>query len=207
MRPFTKEELTAIAEAISRAESKTSGEIVVVVASASSRYFAIGVMWAALAALTVPLPLIWLTKWPVEHIYLIQLAIFAAGLALLQWEPLRLALVPRSVKHARAHERAVEQFLVQNLHTTRGRTGVLIYVSFAERFAEMIADDGIYKKVPHTVWGEVVRDLTHHLGRGAREHGLIAAIAACGKILAAHFPPGRHDTDELPNHLIVLDAR
>lgn len=207
MRPFSKEELAAIAEAISRAESKTSGEIVVVVASASARYFAIGVTWAALAALTVPLPLIWLTEWPVEHIYLIQLAVFAACVVLIQWEPLRLALVPGSVKRARAHARAVEQFLVQNLHTTKGRTGVLIYVSFAERFAELIADDGIYKKMPSTIWGEVVRELTHHLGRGAREHGLIAAIAACGKILAQHFPPGRHDPDELPNHLIVLDAR
>ena len=43
--------------------------------------------------------------------------------------------------------------------------------------------------------------------RGAREQGLISAIETCGKILAAHFPPGRHDLDELPNHLIVLDAR
>ena len=65
--------------------------------------------------------------------------------------------------------RAVEQFLVQNLHTTKGRTGVLIYVSFAERYAEVIADDGIYKKVPPETWERVVRELTHHLGRGARE--------------------------------------
>jgi putative membrane protein len=207
MQPFTTEERAAIADAISRAESKTSGEIVVVVASASGRYFAIGVMWAALLALTVPLPLIWLTKWPVEHIYLVQLAVFAVGVLLIQWDPLRLALVPNGVKRARAHGRAVEQFLVQNLHTTRGRTGVLIYVSFAERFAEIIADNGIYKKAPPETWERVVRELTHHLGRGARELGLISAIEACGEILAAHFPPGRHDTDELPNHLILLDAR
>ncbi|MGA7547046.1 MAG: hypothetical protein WBW08_14660, partial [Methyloceanibacter sp.] len=152
MRPFGKQELVAIADAISRAESNTSGEIVVVVASASGRYFAIGVMWAALLALTVPLPLIWLTKWPVEHIYLIQLAVFAAGVVLIQWDLLRLALVPNGVKRARAHGRTVEQFLVQNLHTTKGRTGVLIYVSFAERFAEVIADAGIYKKVPPETW-------------------------------------------------------
>jgi putative membrane protein len=207
MRPFSKVELAAIADAIPRAESKTSGEIVAVVASASGRYFAIGLMWAALLALAVPMPLIWLTKWPVEHIYLVQLVVFAAGVLLIQWEQLRLALVPRLVKRARAHERAVEQFLVQNLHTTKGRTGVLIYVSFAERFAEVIADAGIYKKVPPETWKRVVRELTHHLGRGAREQGLISAIQACGEILAAHFPPGRHDTDELPNHLIVLDAR
>ena len=35
------------------------------------------------------------------------------------WEPLRFALVPNAVKRARAHEKAVEQFLAQNLHTTR----------------------------------------------------------------------------------------
>jgi putative membrane protein len=207
MQPFTTEERAVIADAVSRAESKTSGEIVVVVASASGRYFAIGVMWAALLALTVPLPLIWLTKWPVEHIYLVQLAVFAVGVLLIQWDPLRLALVPNGVKRARAHGRAVEQFLVQNLHTTKGRTGVLIYVSFAERFAEIIADNGIYKKAPPETWERVVRELTHHLGRGARELGLRSAIEACGEILAAHFPPGRHDIDELPNHLILLYAR
>jgi putative membrane protein len=89
-------------------------------------------MWAALAALTVPLPLILFTNWPVEYIYLIQLAVFALGVALLQWKPLRFAVVPKSVKHARAHERAVEEFLAQNLHTTKGRTGILIYVSLAD---------------------------------------------------------------------------
>ena len=207
MQPFSAGERAAIEEAISRAEKETSGEIVVVVASASARYFAIGVMWAALVALGVPLPLIWLTKWPVEQIYLAQLAVFALGLALIQWEPFRFALVPKSVKRARAHERAVEQFLVQNLHTTKGRTGMLIYVSFAERFAGVIADNAVYKEVPQETWEQVVRELTGHLSRGARDKGLITAIETCGELLAKHFPLGRHDANELPNHLIVLDAR
>ena len=157
MQPFSAEERAAIEDAIFHAEKETSGEIVVVVASASGRYFGIGVMWVALAALGVALPLIWFTKWPVEYIYLAQLAVFALGLALIQWEPFRFALVPKSVQRAGAHERAVEQFLVQNLHTTKGRTGVLIYASFAERFAEVIADNAIYKKVPREAWEQVVR--------------------------------------------------
>jgi len=207
MQLFSTEEQAEIANAIARAEKQTSGEIVVVVASASSRYDAIALMWAALLALTVPLPLIWLSQWPVEHIYLAQLAVFACGVLLAQWERLRLALVPKAVQRARAHDKAVEQFLVQNLHTTRGRTGILIYVSFAERFAEVIADDGIYKKIPQQTWLEVVDTLTHHLGRGARTEGFIAAVERCGQILAEHFPPGRTDKNELPNHLILLDAR
>jgi putative membrane protein len=52
-----------------------------------------------------------------------------------------------------------------------------------------------------------VREVTGHLNRGARDKGLIGAIEACGKLLAMHFPPRRNDANELPNHLIVLDAR
>jgi putative membrane protein len=126
---------------------------------------------------------------------------------IMQWEALRFAIVPSSIKRARAHQKAVEQFLAQNLHTTKGRTGVLIYVSFAEHYAEVIADDGIYKKVPQKTWNGVVSTLTTHLGRGQRTQGFIAAIETCGKILAEHFPPGRIDQNELPNHLIVLDGR
>jgi putative membrane protein len=207
MQLLTTDERTAIEDAISRAEKKTSGEIVVVVASASGRYYGIGVMWAALVALIVPWPFILLTRWPIEHVYLAQLAIFALGVALIQWEPLRFALVPNAVKRARAHERAVEQFLVQNLHTTKGHTGVLVYVSFAERFACVIADNDIYEKVPSEVWEQIAGELIGHLSRNESVKGLLAAIDACGKLLAKHFPRGRHDANELPNHLIVLAAR
>ena len=34
--------------------------------------------------------------------------------------------------------------------------------------------------------------------------GLVGAIGAAGVILAAHFPPGADNPDELPDHLIVL---
>ena len=205
MKPFTDQERAAIEAAITRAEKHTSGEIVVVVAPASDGYYALALMWSALLALAVPLPLILLTKWPVEYIYLLQLSVFFVGVLLAGWEPLRLAVTPRSIQRARAHEKAVEQFLAQNMHTTRGRTGVLIYVSFAEHYAEVIADDGIYKKVRPIVWEEVIAELTSHLARGTRDQGFITAIGMCGKVLAEHFPPGHADKNELPNHLIVLD--
>jgi putative membrane protein len=203
--PFTAEDATAIAKALARAEAKTSGEIVVVVAIASDGYRSFGVLWAALIALAVPMPLIFLTRWPIEYVYLTQLVVFLICIVLFQMEGLRYNLVPKSVRRGRAHQRAVEQFLVQNMHTTKGRTGVLIYASFAERFAEVIADEGIYKKVPASTWEDVVGELTNHLARGSATEGFIRAVERCGKILAKHFPPGRHDVNELPNHLIVLD--
>jgi putative membrane protein len=206
MRPFSAKERGEIADAITAAEATTSGEIVVVAASASGGYYATALMWAAIAALTVPLPLIHTTQMPIEYIYLIQLGVFLVGAMLTQWESYRFAIVPARVKRARAHQRAVEQFLAQNMHTTEGRTGVLIYVSFAERYVEVIADNGIYKKVPHQTWEGVVTRLTHHLAHHERTKGLVEAIATCGKVLSQHFPPDQGNKDELPNHLIVLDG-
>ena len=205
-QPFSAEERKAIASAISRAEEGTSGEIVVVVTSSSDGYRSFAVMWAAILALAVPLPLIHFTQWPVEHIYLAQLGVFLAGFILSHFEAFRLAVTPRSVQRARAHDKAIEQFLAQNMHTTAGRTGVLIFVSFAEHFAEVIADEAIYSKVPPKVWEEIVGGLTAKIGRGETMQGFLAAIAASGALLAEHFPPGLGDCNELPNHLIVLDA-
>ncbi len=202
---FTLEEQDRIAAAIGDAERATAGEIVAVVANESARYLHVPFMWAALVALLVPWPLVYFTWWPVQWIYLIQLATFLVLLMLLMPQPVRLALVPRTVKRERAHRHAIEQFLAQNLHTTAGRTGVLIFVSVAERYAEVLADTGIDAKVPEGTWQTIVDRLTARISEGRPADGFAEAIHAAGKHLAEHFPPGSNDPNELPNKLIVLD--
>jgi putative membrane protein len=193
-----------VAEAITAAERKTAGEIVAVVALESSTYLYAPFLWAALVALLAPWPLIYLTWISVQWIFGVQLVVFLVLLMALIPRPIRHRLVPPGVKRSRAHRRAVEQFLAQNLHTTEGRTGILIYVSIAERYAEILADTGIESKVPKGTWQTIVDDLTRHISRHQPAEGFEKAIAACGAHLAAHFPPGTADANELPNHLIVL---
>jgi len=194
-----------IADAIAAAEKQTSGEIVAVVARESSSYLFVPVLWAALVALLVPWPLIVFTWWSVQAIYITQLVVFLALLMALWPRPIRLALVPPSVKQLRAHRRAVDQFLAQNLHTTGSRTGVLIYVSEAERYAEILADSGIDAKVDKGTWQRIVDGMLVDISAGRAGDGFTNAIAAVGRELAAHFPPGTADPNELPDHLIVLD--
>ena len=204
MTLVTEDDRRRIAAAITQAERNTSGEIVAVIAPESASYLHGPFLWAALAALAVPWPFVFLTWWPIEQIYLVQLVVFAALVFLLMPRSVRLALVPRSFKHARVHRRAMEQFLAQNLHTTVGRTGVLIYVSVGERFAEVVADAAIHEKVPEGVWDAIVADLTQAIGRGRPGDGFVRAIGAVGEHMARHFPtdPGRPHV--LSNHLIVL---
>jgi putative membrane protein len=193
-----------IARAITAAESKTSGEIVAIIAAESSSYLYVPFLWAAILALLVPWPLIYFTWVSVQWIYLIQLGVFVGLLAALMARRVRHALVPPSVKRSRAHRRAVEQFLAQNLHTTTGRTGVLIFVSVAERYAEIIADSAIEARVPKGTWQTIVDDLTRHITSGRASDGFVSAIEAVGSHLAQHFPPGSRDENELTDHLIVL---
>lgn len=202
---FSDSDEARIAEAITGAEQASSGEIVAVVAAESSTYLYAPFLWASVIALLVPWPLILWTWWPSAWIYLAQLGAFALVLAVTLPRPVRYWLVPRSVKRARAHRRAKEQFLVQNLHTTSGRTGVLVFISVAERHAEIVADSAIEARVPKGTWQEIVDRLTAAFGDGRHTDGFVVAIREVGGHLSTHFPPGSCNSNELPDHLIVLD--
>jgi putative membrane protein len=204
MSLFSSAEEKHITDAIAAAEKTTSGEILAVVATASESYLYVPYLVAALVALIVPWPFIYLTWFSVQWIFLIQLLVFAATAALLYPEKRRLWFVPRKVKRMHAHRRAVEQFVVQNLHTTDGRTGVLIFVSLAERYAEIVADKGIAKVVPKATWQAIIDQLTGDLADNRAAQGFVTAVGSAGQLLAKHFPPGTSDPNELPNHLIVL---
>lgn len=193
-----------VARAIANAERLTAGEIVTVITAQSASYDYIPYMWAALLALVVPWPLMSTTWWPASWIYAAQLAVFLAVVLMLYPRSMRFRLVPAATKRAQAHRRAYEQFMAQNLTTTDGHTGVLIFVSVAERYAEIIADQGINSKVPTGTWDKIVESLTRDIGAGQPAQGFIRAIEAVGALLAEHFPPGSVDKNELPNHLIVL---
>lgn len=205
MALFSDAEELRISEAIAAAERKTSGEIVAVVTAASESYFYVPFMWAAIIALLVPWPLIYLTWWPMHVVYFVQLATFLILVLLLMPRSVRVGLVPRSIQRQHAHRRAVEQFLAQSLHTTTGRTGVMIFVSVAERYAEVLADSSINTKVEQGTWQGIVDHLTTDLGDGRAADGFVHAIEAAGALLAQHFPPGTADPNELPDHLIVLE--
>jgi putative membrane protein len=195
-----------IEKAIGEAEKSTSGEIVAVVARASGGYYYVPYLWGALAALIAPWPLIYWTWMPVEEIYLIQLAVFAALAFVLHHEPLRFMLVPRTVMRQRAHRRAMQQFVAQNIYTAPGHTGVLLFVSVAERYAEIVTDAGIHAKVPDTEWQDIVAKLTAGIGGGNAGKGMAEAILRVGEHLAAHFPAPACKPNALPNHLVMLNG-
>ena len=200
---FTKADHDAVSAAIREAERRTCGQLVCVLAHSSSGYVHIPILWASVLALITPWPLIVFTQWSVERIFMTQLAVFiVAGLAV-SYMPLRLVLVPKAVKRARAHRAALEQFVLRGITRTKNRSGVLIFVSLAEHYARIIADEGIAAKVGNAEWQAAIDALTAHMRDGRIAAGFTAAIERCSAVLAAHAPPDG-SPNELPDRLYVI---
>lgn len=202
---ITREDHQRVADAITAAETKTRAEIVVVIAHSSSSYADYWFGLAALLALATPLPLIWFTQLSAQRIYLAELVVFVAALATFFWLPLRVALATRGERRRRAARAANNEFVIRSVSRTRGRNGVLIYVSAAERAVLVLPDVGVADAVDQTAWREAVDRLTQAAHRGALIEGCVAAVETCGAALAKEFPRGPDDPpDERPNELYVV---
>jgi len=201
---LTQQDQDRIAAAIRAAEVQTDGEIVCVLARSSADYGLYSVAWAALIALATPWLLVFETTLPVQRILLIQAATFLIFYLLLSWPPVLSRLIPRSIQRTYAYRNAMQQFTIRGLARKANRAGVLIFVSLDERYARIIADQGIADRVDPTVWRGAVKTLTAHIKRGEVAEGFVAALDQCTQILAQHFPPGTDKANDLPDRIYLI---
>ncbi len=194
-----------VAQAIREAEARTQGDIVTVIARRSDDYAHVPLLWAALASLTVPgFAVLLVPGLPLGWAYVAQVGVFAALALLFRSPSVRPRLVPLTVRQQRAARHARELFFANDLHLAEGRAGVLIFVSAAERYVEILADSGIDAKVPQATWTQAVADFVAGMHRDDPAAGLVSVIGTVGDVLAEHFPAEGRDPNERPDRLIVL---
>jgi putative membrane protein len=203
---FSVDDKARITAAIHAAEKNTSGEFVAVVAHASDHYVLLPLLWSAILALLFPgACLLAGVSLPWVHLYQIQLLIFIVlTVSLLSLPGLHLRLVPTRVKHARASRLAQAQFYSQGVQLTSHHSGVLFFVSLAERYVEIVADRGIHEKLGEAHWKDIVDKFVARVRRGEVVDGFVDAIGACGIAMAEHYPPDPSDTSELSDGLIEI---
>ena len=133
-----------------------------------------------------------------------QAIVFAVLLTILCIPAVRVALVPRRARRAIAYRVAMEQFISRGIARNIGTSGILIFVSLAERYARIIVDDEIAKQVPQSRWQSAVDALIAHMREGRVADGFIAAIELCGNELVQHFPRTDFSRSRLPDRLFVI---
>jgi putative membrane protein len=196
-----------IREAVAAVEARSAAEFVVVVTLASDGYALYPLVWAALGALVAGGLLAFLVpEWGARPIFALQAAFFVATALALEWPGLRRYLVPGRVKRAHASQLARLQFAARVEGRTEARTGLLLFVSLAERHVEIIADAGIHARAGDESWQQVIAGFRAAVARGALVDGFITAIAACGDLLAAHAPRAAMDRNELPNRPVEIPS-
>lgn len=193
-----------ISAAIRGAEARTSGEIVCVLAESSTGATALPVLIAAVLALLLPWVLMAVTALPLQRILEAQVATFLVLLIVLSLPRVRVALVPPAARRAAAHRVAMEQFRSRGIARKKDRAGILIFVSLAEHYVRIVADDGIAARVRQPQWQQAVDALVAHMREGRTADGFIAAIDACATILAENFPAVGPAKDELPDRIYVI---
>jgi putative membrane protein len=201
---ISKEDHGRIAKAIRTVEAKTSGEVVCVLANSSSKNTTLPLFIAAVAALATPWLLMAFTAMTVQRILSLQVVTFLVLLFFLGLPRVRVLLLPRKARRAMAHQAAMEQFISRGIGRNKDRAGILIFVSLAERYARIIADDKVAGRVPQSDWQAAVDVLTRHMRDGRIADGFVSAINACGKVLTQHFPRSGKNRGKLSDRIFVI---
>lgn len=99
------------------------------------------------------------------------------------------------------YEHAQKVFSQLNMHETKLRNGVLIYIAVSDHKFVILGDEGIDKKVSDNFWEETKNVMQSYFKKGAFKDGIVQGVLSAGQQLKEHFPWQSNDTNELPNEI------
>ncbi len=207
------EEQQEVIACVKRAEKRTSGEIVPLVASFSGSYQ----LSAVLASLFVVVPL---ALFAVEllrlydlqlraglYLFLLLTSIACSALYYIMVKERRLAglfrhfLLKKDVEQ-QVEEAALAAFYREGLYRTAAHNGVLLYISVFEQKVWILPDSGVKEKIAPHEWKRVVDAAAKEIAAGRRGAAICQAVDAVASLLQPHFPYREGDKDELDNLII-----
>ncbi|MEM8667802.1 MAG: hypothetical protein AAGG48_09825 [Planctomycetota bacterium] len=221
-RLFSDEQRQRIDAAVASAESKTSAELVPVVATMSGRYDRaediIG-FWCSIAAVVITLPFLWTPEsttvgdWGAPTIALrICVLVIAMVLAFVfgvylgsrtGW--LRRLFTPTKEMRDDVDASARKVFFDQRIHHTNEGVGMLFYISLYERVATIIADQRVMERLGQPVLDQLCTQLTTGLRNGDYTDTLCSVLDQAGGHLQDVLPRDCNDRNELSDSLVTID--
>jgi len=103
-------------------------------------------------------------------------------------------------------DRAAKYFHKLEMHKTKHRNGVLVYVATVDRKFAIIGDAGINKVVPADFWDSTKEDMLEHFKMGDLVEGIVTGLKITGDHLQKFFPHNTDDTNELSDDIAFMDG-
>jgi putative membrane protein len=197
---------TRLRAAVAHVEGRSAAEVVVAVRPQSDRYTDVDLVVAAVAAW---IALLWTlfapTECDLDAIAVIVPLVGGLGFYVSRLvAPVRRALARASRMEAAVDRAAKVCFVDKRVTFTRGRTGVLVYVSLFERRIALVADAGVDRAVAaeHRAAWESATTKLFAVARATDlrdAEALARAIEGLGDALEPALPRSTDDLDELPD--------
>ena len=111
----------------------------------------------------------------------------------------------RSFKERKAdlHDVAIHEFHSLGMHNTKHKTGVLIFIMFGERYFDILADEGIHKKIDEIVWKELEEKMKDEFKKGSYKTAILHVIERIGETLRKEFPHEEGGINELSDEIDI----
>lgn len=192
----------ALTEAIAAFERTTAAELVITVRPRSDPYWLASVLVGSIGALATLAVLLYAEPEFDLPWFLLAPALLGPALgAGARWPAIQRALTPAALRERSVLAAARATFVERGVADTRGRTGVLLYISLAEGTVAVLADLAVRRAVPAAAWASAVEALRAPVRRGAPATDLVAPIAALGALCGEFLPRADDDLNELPDEV------
>lgn len=103
-------------------------------------------------------------------------------------------------------DRAAKYFHQLDMHKTRLRNGVLIYVATVDRKFAIIGDAGINKVVPENFWDETKEQMLSQFKYGNLVEGIVTGLTIAGDKLKQYFPHQSDGNNEISDDVAFMDG-
>jgi putative membrane protein len=202
---FTAEETGKLKALTHDVESRTIGEIVVMVVNRSDHYLEAeafgGVILGSLFSLIVTLLYFHSSIW--SYVPFSFLFFFPCRLLFQRVDALKKLFIGNRRREETVRLRAERAFFEKGLYKTKKNTGVLFFLSLLERKVWVLADKGIYEKMDQEILNRFANEVSRGIREGRACDALSQAIQKIGSLLSQHFPITPDDTDELPDDVMT----
>ncbi len=101
-------------------------------------------------------------------------------------------IIPKKYKNQIASRNAQNQFY--NLKRNTKKQNIMFFISFEEKYIEIITDDEISKNIPNSHWQNIIDEFTISIKENQLLSGYEKAILACNSILIEKFPNTQSET-------------
>jgi putative membrane protein len=203
-KPFlTPESKTALSDAVREVESCCSAEVVIAVRARTGSYLHAALIFGLLVGL-VALAVLLYSPWIFAPVwFLVDPLVIGVLAGFLGSRSARLgrAFTPSRLRRQWVEAAARSAFVERRVHSTTGRTGILLYVSVLEREAAFVVDIGVEALAATAGWTWAVGEIEQAVRNKEDGVAIAGRLRGLALLLSPVLVRGENDVNELPNEV------